>query len=139
MKMDEDKIHREILEEAIKDSYNSDKPSNFRKCAKIIVTAIIVLSLLTYLIGFRGLEFIEGRLASHTIDKDFTVKVDDNRNVIFDEDVYSALKNLFLENKKAEFKVCLIGEKIGNDYFVSDIYVPVMFNRYVFGHVDFVR
>jgi proteasome lid subunit RPN8/RPN11 len=129
---DKDKIHREILQEALNDK-EEKKPSKFSKYSMIIITIVLIIVTITYLVGFHGIEFIMGRLASNTIEEDFTVNINDDQKVIMERHVYELLRYIFLENQRQEFKVCLVGEKVGDDYIVSALYSPKTYHSYVYG------
>jgi len=96
------------------------------KRAFIVFLALFLIFLLfSYLVpGAHTLRVFEGLLASSSLNDDFSVDLSDGGRVVLEQKVYSELKDLYFENQKNEFKVCLEGEKQGNEYFVSGLVVP---------------
>jgi len=98
------------------------------KRRKIIIGVIgifLTFLVMSYLLpGNYIFSIIEGKLVSSTLNSDFTVDLNNGSKVVFDEQVYGELKGLYFANQKTEFKVCLIGEKDGKDYLVSNLTLP---------------
>ncbi|RJQ16965.1 hypothetical protein C4573_02795 [Candidatus Woesearchaeota archaeon] len=124
--MKEDDIHREILKEALAEK--EEKPSKVWPYIWVgIGLLIIILLILAYTGGISGIYFIKGRTASGEI-QNFQVDFEEGK-VIFEPSVYEALKNQFLANYTAEFKVCLLGEKQGKNYIITSFYTPIIFSQ----------
>ena len=93
----------------------------------------LILIVLTYLVpGNNLLDIIEGRFVSYPLEEDFFVSLRSGGKVIFGSEVYEELKIIYLEEQKNEFKVCLIGNKFGDDYKINDLKKPVIYNQDVF-------
>ncbi|HLC37366.1 MAG TPA: hypothetical protein VJJ53_01145 [Candidatus Nanoarchaeia archaeon] len=120
----------------IKDEFNEEE-GKLRKVIKrafIIATALfLVMIVLTYLVpGNNMLSILEGRFVSSSIDEDFTVTLDNGRKVIFSNGVYKELKQIYFKEQKNEFKVCLIGNKIQNNYYINKLGTPRIISQDVF-------
>jgi len=130
--MDVEDDLREITEKDI------DKTAKETKYEKIIIAAVsifLVLLVVPYFIfGDNIFYVIEGKLVSEKIKNDFSVSFDSGK-VIFENGTYNKLKEFYFANQKNEFKVCLIGNKKKNNYFISDFYSPKTFGQSV-SHVS---
>lgn len=88
-----------------------------------IIIGIFMLSIIVvYFLPGDVTHVLGGKLESSKIEG-LEVRYD-NGKVVFSEEVYEELKTLYLENQETEIKVCLNGEKKGNDYFVEELYIP---------------
>lgn len=93
----------------------------------LIFLFLLYLFLSIFLFGFNIFSILEGRVESNKLD---SFKVDfKNGSVIFNEDVYSQLKQIYLTTQKNEFKVCLTGYKKDLNYFVDGLYIPKTFEQ----------
>lgn len=130
--MDDDKLHREMLEDALKDKDDNGRFSKlFRILVGIFVVFVIISVVITFLGGGRFIDFLEGRIVSSTIDKDYNIILNDGSEIIIGKENYDGLRELFLENQRYEFKVCLLGYKDEN-YIITGLYVPKIYSRTVF-------
>jgi proteasome lid subunit RPN8/RPN11 len=106
-----------------------------KKIAIAAVGLFLAALLIIYLIpGNYILFIIEGQFASSKLEGS-TVELETGGKVIFDRAVYEELKQLYLEEQETEFKVCLIGEKKGEDYYISGLSIPETESK-SFAHVS---
>ena len=123
-----------VLEDIEKEFDQED--SKFWKIIKkifvIVMALFLIILILTYLVpGNNLISIIEGRFVSAPINEDFTVSLDNGGKVIFENEVYEKLKIIYFEEQKHEFKVCLIGDKIGNSYFIDDLEKPKILSHHL--------
>jgi len=126
-------LHEEILKDVL--SEESKKSESLEKIKKVVfslfVLMIIFMIIVTFLGGGRLIDFLEGRIVSSTIKENSVLVLTDGSKVHLNN-VYDELKKLFYENQKNEFKVCLVGRKENNDYYVGSLYIPRIFKQNVF-------
>lgn len=100
-----------------------------------VLTAVFILSIvIIYFLPGDVLHILEGRIESSKLEG-FTAEYDGGK-VIFSEEVYNELKSLYLENQETEIKVCLTGEKVGEDYYITELYIPKTFSATVYSVVS---
>lgn len=117
------KIHREIMEDAVRDEDDHPPSFLFKLVLGALTMVVIITFLITFIGGGQGVQFLQGRLASTTISDEFILVLEDGREVHLVETVYDNLVTL-IRTDGNEFKACLIGEKKGTTYQISDLYVP---------------
>ena len=97
---------------------------------KIIVIAIIVLIIIFFATSGTVREILYGIFKSSKIKGDFSVDIKDidyAEKLIFINNSYSALLDIYEKNKQLEFKVCLLGYIEGKDYIISEIFIPEIY------------
>lgn len=95
----------------------------------IIVSLFLLFLFISYLVpGNYILNILEGRIVSAELNEDLTLNLK-NEKVIFKPEVYFELRDLYFKEQKNEFKVCLIGYKIENDYYISDLDIPKTYDQ----------
>ena len=95
------------------------KPKQFLKILSIIILFLVVVYFLLYPFGF---QIVESFIINYKI-KDNIINFKDNK-VIFEKEIYNELKNIYYLNERDEFKLCLMGVKVGNLYFINKIFKP---------------
>lgn len=98
-----------------------------KKVFVIVISFILLLLFSSYFLLGNVFYVFEGRSVSDKIE-DFIVEFDRGR-VIFEAEVYENLRDIYLDNQRYEFKVCLLGEKVGDSYYISDLYGPKIFSQ----------
>jgi len=99
----------------------------------IITTSIFLIILfLTYLLpGYDLLSILEGKIVSNRlIDLQLTLR--NGNKVVFTNEAYLKLKDIYLKNQRTEFSSCLLGYKENNNYRVTDLYIPKTHQKTVF-------
>jgi hypothetical protein len=96
-----------------------------------ILAAIFLLSIVVvYFLPGDVFSVLQGRLESSKLDG-FEAEYDGGK-VIFDKAVYEMLREIYINNQKTETKVCLTGEKVGDDYYINGIEIPEIFSATVY-------
>jgi len=101
-----------------------------RKIILFISAIFLLFILLTYFLPGNIFSILEGKLESEKLS-DFVIELDSGR-VVFPPIIYEELQQIYLDNQKTEVKVCLIGEKVNNNYYISDLEIPVTLSQSVF-------
>jgi|SRR3989344_2225620 len=120
----------------IEDKFNEEE-SKLHKAIKrifiIIMALFLIMLILTYLVpGNNILSILEGRFVSVPIEEDFTANLDNGGKVVFSSSVYEELKQIYLKEQKNEFKVCLVGNKILDRYYITELRTPKTISQDVF-------
>jgi len=89
---------------------------------------LIVLMISYFVFGGTMRPIVMSYFISFSLDDEFSAALP-NARVIFDAGAYEELKQIYFKEQKNEFKVCLQGEKRGNDYYVTGLKVPKMFSQ----------
>jgi len=100
---------------------------------KIILCFLALIFIILYFTsGPFGLSNIVGLLGSDKVEvKDngnVEIKIR-NLNLDFTQEVYDELKTKFNENPKKEFKVCLFGEREGNQFNIKSMTIPKVYEE----------
>jgi len=96
----------------------------WKKRITLIFGIIILLILLIYFLFGNIFGIVEGLLESSDI-KNNEVIVDGNIKLVFVNDSYNKLLDLYWNNLGKEFKACLMGK----DYVIDEIFLPKMFSQ----------
>ncbi|MBU1975995.1 MAG: hypothetical protein KKG59_06340 [Nanoarchaeota archaeon] len=122
-----EKIHQEILEEAINDE---SSPRDHRFIIVIISILIILGMILAFTGGGRIVSFVQGRFASSTVE-DVTLITKQGQIVILG-DVYKELLDQYKKNQAHEWAACLIGTRNNDTIEIDDLYVPRIYDKSVY-------
>ncbi len=107
----------------------------FHKLLIVFACLLMVFLFLSYfLVGPNTMEIIEGMFVSDVLNENQLVVEKDNLTISFAKDVYSELKQMYLDNPEHEFKACLHGAKEGQSYMITEVVVPETFEQ-AFDHV----
>lgn len=142
-KEDEEKIHKQIYEEVLKEVENEKNSPEHKSLINLLkflmifsAILVIILIFLTYTGGGSGLEFLKSRVVSYKINGNI-ININNNQRIVFvndltNQDIYSELKQFYLTNQEKEFIVCLTGNKTNNDYYITGLYVPDIYQQTVY-------
>lgn len=124
--------HRELLRPV----EPTQQPSQFQKTLKRILTLttalVLVLLLLIYFVpGYDLLSILEGKIVSDVVDN-YRISLTDGRVIVFDQNVYAQLQQLYLDNQHQEFSACLLGSKEGKTYTLTGLAQPKTYEQDVF-------
>lgn len=111
-----------------------EKMSPLLKKAIIAFSALLIIFLflsITYL-QYPLFGIIEGQIESRSVDNNI-LQMKDFR-VVFTDNAMESLKDSFSINQEVETSRCLLGEKNGEDYFISEVYTPKIYEQ-SFRHV----
>ena len=75
----------------------------------IIAIFLILLFIVNTNTGYHLISLFSGKIVSSTLQEDYSFDLKFGGKVIFENNVYEVLKDIYLKNQKAEFKVCLTG------------------------------
>ena len=90
----------------------------------ILISLILIFLFLSYLLpSYNFFSIVAGRLESYEIN-DNTIILKNNEKIIFQNNSYNDLAEIYYDNQQHEFKVCLIGEKKESDYLIKKVQVP---------------
>ena len=104
------------------------------KKAFIMVIAILLIFLFsTYLLGYYAFDYFSSQSESDEINE-LTFE-DAGKIIIFEEEVYRELQEIYFSNLEHEFKVCLFGEIKDNTYSITGLVEPEIFSQSPF-HVS---
>ena len=105
------------------------------KKAIIAVTGLLLLALIVsyLLVSFPIYTILESKYESIQINEN-SIKLNEF-SIIFENNTYSELKRLYIENQEAEISVCLKGIKDIN-YHIFEIYEPEIIEQ-SYNHVSF--
>lgn len=121
----------EGIDEEIKE--DSKFFSYLKKISLFLISLFLIFLVLSYLVpGNNILNIIEGRFDSNEINDDFVINLENNSKVVFNFEIYKELRKIYLEEQENEFKVCLIGNKVGKTFYVSDLERPKIHSQDVF-------
>lgn len=105
-----------------------ERPSVFRKVFVIVLTGFLLIIVLVYFLTNPAVRnIISGLIESSTLDEEYGVNIDSDSKLIFLNNSYIKLIKIYDENLGKEFKVCLKGDIVNEDYLINEIYEPEMF------------
>lgn len=105
-----------------------EKPSVSKKIFVIVLTCFLLIIVLVYFLTNPLVRnIIGGLIESSTLDDEYGVNIDSDSKLIFLNNSYNKLIEIYDENLGKEFKVCLKGKIIDGDYLINVIYEPEMF------------
>nr|MBA4405183.1 hypothetical protein [Nanoarchaeum sp.] len=111
-----------------------EKPSKWNRFFIFFIGIFLIILILSYfLISYPLFPILESLFESR-ISQDNKIILD-NFSIIFKNDTYRELQELYYSNQSTEIAVCLIGEK-KIDYFIYSLYSPETIEQ-SFDHVRF--
>lgn len=111
-----------------------EKPSRWKRFFILITGIFLITLILSYLlISYPIFPILESLFESH-ISQDNKINLD-NFSILFKNNTFEQLQELYYSNQSKEFAVCLLGEK-EKDYTIDRIYVPEILEQ-SFNHVKF--
>jgi proteasome lid subunit RPN8/RPN11 len=136
--VDHDLFHRH--NEHIDEHWEEEHPIwTWTKRVLLLFVAVFLFYLMfTYMgIGPDVLKVFEGQAASHEIGGNFTLFIDKETKVVFSEELYLSLFDMFVNNQGHEFKACLYGtlETLNSGlviYSLNDVVIPEIYEQDVY-------
>lgn len=105
----------------------SEKHPKIVKFLTISIAIFLLIIALTYLLtNFNVRYILAGLIESETID-DFQVELKSGGILVFTNNTYELLTEIYNNNPEKEFKVCLQGITKDKDYIIDFIHQPKMF------------
>jgi hypothetical protein len=126
--------------EIVIDKYQeeSEDPSQKSWIAKTTIflggLVMIILMISYVFVSFPVGDLIIGQLESNPLNDD-KIELNDF-TIFFTSGIHEELQQIYLAEQEVEFSVCLIGDKMGEDYIITTLYQPKMFTQ-SFNHVSF--
>jgi len=119
------------MDDLQKEDQDEFEESKFKKIYVAIIALFLgFLLIMNSMPGYHIISYLSGKIVSSDIVNDEIVLK--SGKIIFENNVYTELKNFWLLNQKNEFKACLIGKRVNNNYVVSGLYVPQIYDQSVF-------
>ena len=120
---------REILQEP-------DQPENkWKKPLVIGISIFLSLLMLSFIIvSFPIGPILQGQAESNPII-DNSIDLGDFE-IVFSSTSLARLQQMYLEEQEVEWSACLSGTKVDEDYHITSLYQPVMYEQ-TFNHVSF--
>jgi proteasome lid subunit RPN8/RPN11 len=112
-----------------------EEESKLKKVFVFVIGVILILLMVSFIfVGYPLGSILEGQIESNPL-KGEVIKLDDF-SIIFAKSTLERLQEIYFSEQEVEFSVCLLGEKIDEDYFITSLYQPKMFDQ-TFNHVSF--
>ncbi len=113
------------LEKELDEKEESRLVKAIKRIFIIFISLLLLILILTYFVpGYPINDIIAGMIESSRIDENFAAALNNGNRVIFEPAVYNELKDIYYKNQRTEFKVCLKGYKINDDYRINELYIP---------------
>ncbi len=108
----------------------------FRKLKRVYIVAIALILLALLLVntqtGYHLINLASGNLVSSTLDENYSFDLKQGGKVYFEQSLWNVLEQYYKDNQKAEFKLCITGQKQGMDFYTESIYQPYIYSQDVF-------
>ncbi|MBT3416539.1 hypothetical protein HN706_00135 [Candidatus Woesearchaeota archaeon] len=102
---------------------------------KIMGLTIILLISSYFLLGNAAFPFLASMSESIEIDNN-RIHVGPNLTIIFEDNTYGVIQNMYLQSQSVEFAVCLFGDVRGGNYIIDEVYAPQAIDQ-SFNHIKF--
>jgi proteasome lid subunit RPN8/RPN11 len=102
-----------------------------------LISLFLIYLMFTYMgIGPDVLRVFEGQAASERIDGNYTLYIDNSTKVVFTEELYGNLFDVYLGNQEHEFKACLYGDIVEEAgitaYQLDRVGIPTIYEQDVY-------
>lgn len=106
-----------------------EKPSILKRVFIVIITIFLLILILSYFSLWGVRDIISGLAESNKI-KDNEIHFSD-KTVLFENNTYEKLLQIYNNNKGKEIKVCLIGifEDKNKHYYINNLYIPKIYEQ----------
>lgn len=113
-----------------------EKPSKLGKILTVLMGVFLLFLFTSYfLLGSSLFPILESIFESREAENNI-IKIDQNTSILFEENTYSDLQNIYFEDVSKEFAVCLFGDQKSNIYSIKKIFIPEIIEQ-SFNHVRF--
>lgn len=103
-----------------------EEPKN-RKVFVIILSIILLILVLTYFLTSPTVRNVIAGLIESSKIKENIVNINETNKLTFEKGTYNKLIAIYDNNPEREFKACLMGEVENGDYYIDEIYEPIMY------------
>ena len=122
-----------ILEGIDIEEEEEKKPSLFKKIFFGFIAILLIFLILSRTgLGPEILHIFAGKLASHELDENLSITLNDGTKIIFDPDTYQELIDHYNQRGGKETKACLLGEIKDNEYLLNELFLPDIIRSDVF-------
>jgi len=95
----------------------------------ISISLLLLFLVLSYFVpNYELFRIIAGHIESYKIE-DNAITLKNGAKIIFQNNSYTNLKEIYYENQQHEFKACLIGYKQNENYYVQAVEIPKIFSQ----------
>ncbi len=123
------------MEDSI-DINDFDKPSKLSKIITMSIGIFLLLLFTSYFLLGSSLFPILESIFESTESEGNVIKIDQNTSIVFEENTYEELQEIYFEDLSKEFAICLFGKKESNIYSIDEIFIPEIIEQ-SFNHVRF--
>lgn len=120
-------------EQLIKEFEEAKKNQKSKKYLMLIAATLSILLMISYIyISFPVFGIISGQIESQKINDN--VISSRGINIIFQNNTELEVLKTYQENPNVETSLCMIGEIIQNNYYIQQVYQPIIYSQ-SFRHV----
>jgi proteasome lid subunit RPN8/RPN11 len=102
----------------------------FKKILIGFLGIFLIIIILSYFLFSPGARIvIAGLFDSSVLEDDLSLSLNFGGNLYFINNSYETLLEIYNENELLEFKACLFGEKLDENYFISSVVQPVIYSQ----------
>ena len=105
-----------------------EKPSIIKRISIIFLALFLIFLIITYLLTNSVVRNITAGLIESETIKNYQVEINKTTKLIFTEQAYDQLMDIYDDNLNVEFKVCLKGN-IDGDYYINNIEIPKTYSQ----------
>ena len=105
-----------------------EEDSRLKKIFIFLMGTLLTLLMLSYVFVTFPIDNILASKIESTPLIDNILEIEELK-IIFEDNTYETLKELYIEEQTVEFSACLQGEIIDNNYIINSLYQPTMFEQ----------
>ena len=114
------------MQEELPETFSEKHPKLIKILTLSIAAFLLIIVIIYFLTNPQVRSILAGLIESETIEQNI-VKLKSGGNLIFTDDTYEELMQIYDNNPDLEFKVCLMGYIENKDYIITSIFKPKMF------------
>ena len=120
--------HYEFFEN-LEGDFDDSRPI-FKKIFVALMGLFLIIIILSYFLLSPGARVaIVGLIDSSVLEDDMSLSLNFGGHLYFINGSYETLLDIYNENELLEIKACLFGEKLNDDYFISEVVQPVIYSQ----------
>ncbi|MFH1065139.1 MAG: hypothetical protein V1734_01385 [Nanoarchaeota archaeon] len=119
-----DEIPFEVNEDEILSKPVKDESSKAKKAALFLMFGFIFFLIVSYSVAFLGMDSIPGLVNSRQMDSS-GIELN-GVMLVFSPGIYDEIVSYSAENEGVETKFCLMGEKMGENIFITSVFKPLI-------------
>ena len=117
-----------------KNYYESEEYLEKLKKRQNLIKIAGLISIILIVIYIFPNDILAGQIESKKLNEDLTIDLDDGK-IIFGNNTYERLLQMYLAEQEHEIKICLTGIKQNHNYIITDLYEPEIISQ-SFSHVS---